>query len=193
MIATRPDRTFWHSASEFSAKPARSLENAPGETSMTNGNGAPPEAAPPPQLNVLAQYTKDLSFENPNAPASLAPQTAAAGDQYPDQRHRQQRLRKRIRGDAVGRGQGGKRRQGDVQLRPRLCRRVPDRERAEGKPASAGHDRMPAAAVPVRARDHRDFGARRRVPAADARSGRFRRSVSPEHGTAGCAQQAKPS
>jgi preprotein translocase subunit SecB len=41
---------------------------------MTNGNGAPPEAGPPPQLNVLAQYTKDLSFENPNAPASLAPQ-----------------------------------------------------------------------------------------------------------------------
>lgn len=41
---------------------------------MTNGNGAPPEAAAPPQLNVLAQYTKDLSFENPNAPASLAPQ-----------------------------------------------------------------------------------------------------------------------
>ena len=41
---------------------------------MTNGNGAPAEAAPPPQLNVLAQYTKDLSFENPNAPASLAPQ-----------------------------------------------------------------------------------------------------------------------
>jgi preprotein translocase subunit SecB len=40
---------------------------------MTNGNGTP-EAAPPPQLNVLAQYTKDLSFENPNAPASLAPQ-----------------------------------------------------------------------------------------------------------------------
>ena len=34
----------------------------------------PLEAAPPPQLNVLAQYTKDLSFENPNAPASLAPQ-----------------------------------------------------------------------------------------------------------------------
>jgi preprotein translocase subunit SecB len=40
---------------------------------MTNGNGAPAEQAPF-QLNVLAQYTKDLSFENPNAPASLAPQ-----------------------------------------------------------------------------------------------------------------------
>ena len=36
---------------------------------MTNGNGSPP------QLNVLAQYTKDLSFENPIAPASLAPQS----------------------------------------------------------------------------------------------------------------------
>ena len=41
---------------------------------MTNGNGAPSEAAPPPQLNVLAQYTKDLSFENPNAPGSLQQQ-----------------------------------------------------------------------------------------------------------------------
>ena len=36
---------------------------------MTNGNGgngAPNENAAPPQLNVLAQYIKDLSFENPN-------------------------------------------------------------------------------------------------------------------------------
>jgi preprotein translocase subunit SecB len=40
---------------------------------MTNGNGAPPEGQPP-QLNVLVQYTKDLSFENPNAPRSLGPQ-----------------------------------------------------------------------------------------------------------------------
>ena len=40
---------------------------------MTNGNGAPVEQ-PAPQLNVLAQYTKDLSFENPNAPTSLGQQ-----------------------------------------------------------------------------------------------------------------------
>ena len=40
---------------------------------MADGNGTPPEGAAP-QLNVLAQYTKDLSFENPNAPGSLAPQ-----------------------------------------------------------------------------------------------------------------------
>src|SRR5882672_5932824 len=68
-------RHFHPAPSEFRRKTgSRSLENVPGEISMTNGNGAPPEAAPPPQLNVLAQYTKDLSFENPNAPASLAPQ-----------------------------------------------------------------------------------------------------------------------
>jgi preprotein translocase subunit SecB len=43
--------------------------------SMTNG-GPPAEGAAqaPPQLNVLAQYIKDLSFENPNAPRSLAQQ-----------------------------------------------------------------------------------------------------------------------
>jgi preprotein translocase subunit SecB len=59
MLATRPDNRLFF---------------APGDNFMTNGNGAPAEAVPPPQLNVLAQYTKDLSFENPNAPSSLAPQ-----------------------------------------------------------------------------------------------------------------------
>ena len=41
--------------------------------SMQNG-GADGSAQPnqaPAQLNVLAQYVKDLSFENPNAPRSL--------------------------------------------------------------------------------------------------------------------------
>ena len=41
---------------------------------MSTTNGGPVEAAasnPAPQLMVLAQYTKDLSFENPNAPGSL--------------------------------------------------------------------------------------------------------------------------
>jgi preprotein translocase subunit SecB len=42
-------------------------------TTTTNG-GQPQEAPPnPPQLNVLGQYIKDFSFENPNAPRSLAP------------------------------------------------------------------------------------------------------------------------
>ncbi len=37
-----------------------------------NGNGTGGETGP--QLNALAQYIKDLSFENPNAPNSLGPQ-----------------------------------------------------------------------------------------------------------------------
>ena len=46
-------------------------------TSTNGGNGGPapqPQAGAQPQLNVLAQYTKDLSFENPNAPRILAGQ-----------------------------------------------------------------------------------------------------------------------
>lgn len=36
----------------------------------TTNNGGPAQDKPP-QLNVVAQYIKDLSFENPNAPSSL--------------------------------------------------------------------------------------------------------------------------
>jgi preprotein translocase subunit SecB len=41
----------------------------------TNGGpqGTPQTAEQAPQINVLAQYIKDLSFENPNAPRSLQP------------------------------------------------------------------------------------------------------------------------
>src|SRR5450432_1657813 len=75
MIATRPDEGIFAPHQRIQAQNrSRAPQDVPGETSITNGNGAPQEAAPPPQLNVLAQYTKDLSFENPNAPASLAPQ-----------------------------------------------------------------------------------------------------------------------
>jgi preprotein translocase subunit SecB len=37
-----------------------------------NGNGAEADSAP--SINVMVQYTKDFSFENPNAPRSLGPQ-----------------------------------------------------------------------------------------------------------------------
>ncbi|WP_407049165.1 protein-export chaperone SecB [Methyloraptor flagellatus] len=43
-----------------------SNENGGNATANTQGGGAP-------SVNVLAQYVKDLSFENPGAPASLAP------------------------------------------------------------------------------------------------------------------------
>ncbi len=40
---------------------------------MTTTNGGPAQSAAQdqPQLTVVAQYTKDFSFENPNAPQSL--------------------------------------------------------------------------------------------------------------------------
>jgi preprotein translocase subunit SecB len=44
--------------------------------SATNGgpqSDGPQAQAAAPQIGVLAQYVKDLSFENPNAPRSLAP------------------------------------------------------------------------------------------------------------------------
>jgi preprotein translocase subunit SecB len=40
---------------------------------MADGNGG--AALNAPTLNALVQYTKDLSFENPNAPNSLGPQS----------------------------------------------------------------------------------------------------------------------
>lgn len=44
--------------------------------SATNGGPAPQPATPEmpmPQIGILAQYVKDFSFENPNAPRSIAP------------------------------------------------------------------------------------------------------------------------
>src|SRR2546423_7874517 len=53
----------------------------PEESFMASTNGGPPAGADAnqaaPQLNVLAQYVKDLSFENPNAPRSLQQQQGA--------------------------------------------------------------------------------------------------------------------
>lgn len=46
--------------------------------SATNGGPAPQTGmaqVPTPQIGVLTQYVKDFSFENPNAPRSMAPST----------------------------------------------------------------------------------------------------------------------
>jgi preprotein translocase subunit SecB len=40
---------------------------------MSTTNGGPQPQMAMPQIGVLSQYVKDLSFENPNAPRSLAP------------------------------------------------------------------------------------------------------------------------
>jgi preprotein translocase subunit SecB len=47
--------------------------NSPSDTSQDSNGGAPAGQAQP-SIRILGQYLKDLSFENPNAPQSLAPQ-----------------------------------------------------------------------------------------------------------------------
>jgi preprotein translocase subunit SecB len=42
---------------------------------MSTTNGGPQGQVLMPQIGVLAQYVKDFSFENPNAPRSMAPST----------------------------------------------------------------------------------------------------------------------
>jgi preprotein translocase subunit SecB len=46
------------------------------ESIMSTTNGGPQPQMAMPQVGVLAQYTKDFSFENPHAPRSLAPSSA---------------------------------------------------------------------------------------------------------------------
>ncbi len=72
------------------AKPAprKAVGTAPAAPPRVNGGAKPAAAAAPaasltaappapgsqPSMKILGQYTKDFSFENPNAPQSLAPQ-----------------------------------------------------------------------------------------------------------------------
>lgn len=44
---------------------------------MAEGNGSGTDNDKVPQLNVLVQFLRDFSFENPRAPASLSQQTEA--------------------------------------------------------------------------------------------------------------------
>lgn len=48
---------------------------APLVADATTLSAPPPEPGAQPSLKILGQYMKDFSFENPNAPQSLAPQT----------------------------------------------------------------------------------------------------------------------
>ena len=56
---------------------AKEDSNGDGQAGAIQGaeQSAEPSAAPP-QMAVTAQYVKDFSFENPNAPQSLAPPSA---------------------------------------------------------------------------------------------------------------------
>ncbi|MGE0005536.1 MAG: protein-export chaperone SecB [Parvibaculaceae bacterium] len=49
---------------------------APAASPAPELEAAPPQPGAQPSMRILGQYLKDLSFENPHAPQSLAPQKA---------------------------------------------------------------------------------------------------------------------
>ena len=148
---------------------------------MSEGNGGPqPQAMP--QIGVLAQYVKDFSFENPNAPRSITPT-----GQQPS-------INIQVNVDAAPMSQTDfevtLRLEGKAEAQGMLLfdfelvfagafriQNVPP----EKSPADRA-DRMPAAAVSLCARDCRDRRAQRRICAASARPDRFCRTLPPANG-----------
>lgn len=69
-MAKTPKKTDEQDPKPEAETPEQQTTDAP-QLDTTNAGRSEPDAAGPPLLNVLAQYTKDMSFENPNAPDSL--------------------------------------------------------------------------------------------------------------------------
>ena len=65
-------------AAKSNGSPAKAAEAAEPRVAAPSAPLTAPEPAPgtTPTFKILGQYLKDLSFENPNAPASLAPQAS---------------------------------------------------------------------------------------------------------------------
>ena len=65
-------------AAKSNGSPAKAAEAAEPRVAASSAPLSAPEPAPgtTPTFKILGQYLKDLSFENPNAPASLAPQSS---------------------------------------------------------------------------------------------------------------------
>lgn len=64
-------------ATEEPAKAAAAKPAASAQPQDQKPQAAQPQQGGQPGIHVLGQYIKDLSFENPNAPASLAPGDSA--------------------------------------------------------------------------------------------------------------------
>ncbi len=158
---------------------------------MSEGNGGPqPQAMP--QIGVLGQYVKDLSFENPNAPRSITPT-----GQQPS-------INIQVNVDAAPmsetdfevtlRLEGKAEAQGMLLFNFELVfagafriQNVPPETLAADRA-----DRMPAAFIPVRARNRRHRRAQRRFRAAAARPDRFCRTFPPAHGRRWRAEPTQP-
>ena len=69
-----------------------------------NGTGQAPGAQSAPSLNALVQFTKDFSFENPNAPRSLGPQEKQPNISIQVNVNAKQTVGDRVRGRSPARG-----------------------------------------------------------------------------------------
>ena len=147
------------------------------EGAKGSGDNAVAGRTPSPQVGVIAQYVKDLSFENPNAPAVYQWQGQPQMDVQFNIGAQQGRPRR-----ARGRAQDRDRRPANEGTAFQMellyaglfaLRNIPEEQLQPFLLAEA-----PAPPVPVRAPDHLRRDHRRRLPAAAARPDRLRRPLS---------------
>ena len=138
-----------------------------------NGNGTQAAANAAPRLTVLVQYSKDFSFENPNAPRTLGPQQQGPNISVQINVNARQVGPTDYEVNLVLEGGAG---EGENTLF-KFELNYAGVFRVENIPAEqiqpADHDRGPASAVPVRPADHRRRGAQRRLSPALYRPDRF--------------------
>jgi hypothetical protein len=150
---------------------------------MAEGNGG---AAP--QLEALAQYVKDLSFENPNAPRSLGPQETPPNISIQVNVNAKPLAEGEYEIELILEGKAGEGEGLLFSFELNFRRRVPAGEYSGKSCPSGTDDRVPAPDVPVCPRGSRKCGARRRLPALPAATDRFRTALSGAHGRNGPAE-----
>ena len=127
------------------------------EKEMVNqvGNGAPEPNNAPPRFSVLTQYTKDFSFENPNAPRTLAAQQQSPKISLQINVNARQIGPGDFEVSLMLEGGAGEGAEALFKFETQLRRGVPGRECSARPDPALGHDRRAAAAVSFRAPDHR--------------------------------------
>ena len=146
-----------------------------------NGNGADtPQAGP--KFSVLAQYTKDFSFENPNAPRTLGPQQTPPNISIQINVNARQLAASDYEVSLMLEGGAGQGADTMFKFELNYAGRISGGELSGRAGSAGGHDRGPANPVPVRAANRRGRGAWRVLSAALYRPDRFSGALSAEIG-----------
>ena len=124
-----------------------------------NGAGAPQAG---PRFSILAQYTKDLSFENPNAPRTLGPAAEAPNISVQINVNARQLAPADYEVSLMLEGGAGEGAETMFKFELNYAGNFPRGEHSGRAGAARCHDRGPAPLVPVRPANHRRRRARRR-------------------------------